>query len=271
MNPENFGSHSANIRIQIRINPESWIRIPDHYRLTLDALAEVCALWMLYEVFCALVVFIAWKVEIHTMMINAVTVAVVRFSNFLRSIIKPLCCSISRQNALLPSWLIHNRCVSARNSLWNHDVHVLHRLHVAYVYIKSCSVMSELNGSTAVCLHYRVSVTQDHEGVALQLSVAHMGVLVFQNQTKINTFSWAKIRKLSFRRKKFLIKLHPEGCVSSLFADYCSVVISLLTTLPRRRPMRYCFSRRLFVTRVWTLSILCIFPRVSFAIVCFVI
>jgi hypothetical protein len=38
-----------------------------------------------------------------------------------------------------------------------------------------------------------------------------MGILVFQNYTKINTFSWAKIRKLSFRRKKFLVKLHPEN------------------------------------------------------------
>jgi hypothetical protein len=41
-----------------------------------------------------------------------------------------------------------------------------------------------------------------------------MGVVVFQNFTKINTFSWAKIRKLSFKRKKYLIKLHPEGYVS---------------------------------------------------------
>ncbi len=55
---------------------------------------------------------------------------------------------------------------------------------------------------------------QDHEGVSLNLAVAHMGVLVFQNIVKINTFSWAKIRKLSFKRKKFLIKLHPEGYVS---------------------------------------------------------
>ena len=55
---------------------------------------------------------------------------------------------------------------------------------------------------------------QDHEGVPLNLAVAHMGVLVFQNYTKINTFSWAKIRKLSFKRKKYLIKLHPEGYVS---------------------------------------------------------
>ena len=57
---------------------------------------------------------------------------------------------------------------------------------------------------------------KDHEQVNLNLSVAHMGILVFQNITKINTFSWAKIRKLSFKRKKFLIKLQPEGYVSSI-------------------------------------------------------
>ena len=55
---------------------------------------------------------------------------------------------------------------------------------------------------------------KDHEQVNLNLSVANMGILVFQNITKINTFSWAKIRKLSFKRKKFLIKLQPEGYVS---------------------------------------------------------
>uniref|UniRef100_A0A0P5K0I7 Moesin/ezrin/radixin homolog 1 n=1 Tax=Daphnia magna TaxID=35525 RepID=A0A0P5K0I7_9CRUS len=52
---------------------------------------------------------------------------------------------------------------------------------------------------------------KDPEGVPLNLAVAHMGVLVFQNFAKINTFSWAKVRKLSFKRKKFLIKLHPEA------------------------------------------------------------
>ncbi|KAL8625590.1 hypothetical protein ACOMHN_014678 [Nucella lapillus] len=52
---------------------------------------------------------------------------------------------------------------------------------------------------------------KDHEAVALHLAVAHLGVLVFQGMTRINTFSWAKVRKLSFKRKKFLIKLHPES------------------------------------------------------------
>jgi len=52
---------------------------------------------------------------------------------------------------------------------------------------------------------------KDHEGISLHLAVAHLGILVFQNFTKINSFSWAKIRKLCFKRKKFMIKLHPEN------------------------------------------------------------
>ncbi|XP_066518151.1 FERM domain-containing protein 7 [Hoplias malabaricus] len=51
----------------------------------------------------------------------------------------------------------------------------------------------------------------DGEGMRINLSVTHMGVLVFQGNTKINTFSWAKIRKLSFKRRHFLIKLHTEA------------------------------------------------------------
>jgi len=40
MNPQHFGSDPPDIRIRIRINVEIWI----HFRLKLDALAEVFAL-----------------------------------------------------------------------------------------------------------------------------------------------------------------------------------------------------------------------------------
>lgn len=60
-------------------------------------------------------------------------------------------------------------------------------------------------------------VAKDIEGVALNLAVAHMGIAVFQGITRINTFSWAKIRKISFKRKRFLVKLHPEGYVSKVY------------------------------------------------------
>ncbi|XP_039984175.1 FERM, ARHGEF and pleckstrin domain-containing protein 2 isoform X2 [Xiphias gladius] len=51
----------------------------------------------------------------------------------------------------------------------------------------------------------------DREGTKINLAVAHMGLQVFQGNTKINTFNWSKIRKLSFKRKRFLIKLHLEA------------------------------------------------------------
>jgi len=43
---QHFGSYPADIQIQIRINPEIRIRIPDQFWLRLDALAEVCAPWV---------------------------------------------------------------------------------------------------------------------------------------------------------------------------------------------------------------------------------
>lgn len=56
----------------------------------------------------------------------------------------------------------------------------------------------------------KLSSVKDHEGVPLNLAVVHYGILIFQNYTKVNTFDWLKIRKLSFKRKRFFIKLHQE-------------------------------------------------------------
>ncbi|XP_009564204.2 FERM domain-containing protein 7 isoform X5 [Cuculus canorus] len=57
----------------------------------------------------------------------------------------------------------------------------------------------------------------DGEGLQINLAVTHMGVLVLRGNTKINTFNWSKIRKLSFKRKHFLIKLHAN--ISALCKD----------------------------------------------------
>ncbi|KAM4557930.1 FERM, ARHGEF and pleckstrin domain-containing protein 1 [Odontesthes bonariensis] len=56
----------------------------------------------------------------------------------------------------------------------------------------------------------RLHPAKDREGTRLSLAVAHTGVLVFQGHTRINAFNWSKIRKLSFKRKRFLIKLRPD-------------------------------------------------------------
>ncbi|KAL0963878.1 hypothetical protein UPYG_G00314750 [Umbra pygmaea] len=56
----------------------------------------------------------------------------------------------------------------------------------------------------------RLHPAKDREGSKLSLAVAHTGVLVFQGHTKINAFNWSRVRKLSFKRKRFLIKLRPD-------------------------------------------------------------
>ncbi|XP_065644231.1 FERM, ARHGEF and pleckstrin domain-containing protein 2 isoform X2 [Hydra vulgaris] len=52
---------------------------------------------------------------------------------------------------------------------------------------------------------------QDNEGTNIDLAVYHMGIFVIQNHKKINSFSWGVIRKISFKKKKFLIKLRPTA------------------------------------------------------------
>ncbi|EPY72951.1 hypothetical protein CB1_060782100 [Camelus ferus] len=61
----------------------------------------------------------------------------------------------------------------------------------------------------------RLYPAKDREGTKINLAVANTGILVFQGFTKINAFNWAKVRKLSFKRKRFLIKLRPDVNVSA--------------------------------------------------------
>ncbi|RWS16394.1 tyrosine-protein phosphatase non-receptor type 4-like protein [Dinothrombium tinctorium] len=52
---------------------------------------------------------------------------------------------------------------------------------------------------------------RDSMGSEIQLGVCSAGIVVFQNNVRINTFSWAKIIKISFKRKHFFIQLRREG------------------------------------------------------------
>ncbi|KAK6061896.1 FERM PH-like domain protein [Cooperia oncophora] len=77
---------------------------------------------------------------------------------------------------------------------------------------------------------------KDIEGTEARLAVLHLGIKVYHQLQCVSTFSWAKIRKLSFKRKKLLVKLHPDSYVSS-FINYhihcnnffCVVVLLMFT------------------------------------------
>ncbi|XP_073970241.1 protein tyrosine phosphatase Meg isoform X3 [Rhodnius prolixus] len=51
---------------------------------------------------------------------------------------------------------------------------------------------------------------RDSANKELQLGVTSTGLVVFQNGVKINSFSWGKIVKISFKRKQFFIQLRRE-------------------------------------------------------------
>ncbi|XP_056131926.1 FERM, ARHGEF and pleckstrin domain-containing protein 2 isoform X2 [Lampris incognitus] len=85
----------------------------------------------------------------------------------------------------------------------------LHRRHVGQTPAESDFQVLEI-GRKLEMYGVRFHPAADREGTKINLAVAHMGLQVFQGNTKINTFNWSKIRKLSFKRKRFLIKLYPE-------------------------------------------------------------
>ncbi|KAH1024894.1 hypothetical protein HUJ05_009730 [Dendroctonus ponderosae] len=53
-------------------------------------------------------------------------------------------------------------------------------------------------------------VAKDSTNKTIQLGVTHIGIVVFHNDIKFNTFSWSKIMKISFKRKQFFIQLRRE-------------------------------------------------------------
>jgi len=55
---------------------------------------------------------------------------------------------------------------------------------------------------------------QDSNGRDIQLGVTSHGLVVFQANVKVNTFSWSKIVKISFKRKQFFIQLRKESLES---------------------------------------------------------
>ncbi|XP_053374760.1 tyrosine-protein phosphatase non-receptor type 4-like isoform X5 [Mercenaria mercenaria] len=53
-------------------------------------------------------------------------------------------------------------------------------------------------------------LTKDQSNLEIHLGVTSVGLVVFQNNMKINTFPWSKIVKISFKRKQFFIQLRRE-------------------------------------------------------------
>lgn len=51
---------------------------------------------------------------------------------------------------------------------------------------------------------------KDYNGKDIFIGVTSIGIVVFQNNVRVNTFSWSKIVKISFKKKQFFIQLKRE-------------------------------------------------------------
>uniref|UniRef100_A0A8C6TU33 FERM, ARHGEF and pleckstrin domain-containing protein 1 n=1 Tax=Neogobius melanostomus TaxID=47308 RepID=A0A8C6TU33_9GOBI len=112
------------------------------------------------------------------------------------------------------SWqhLLHNKYLPDQDAIRD-KIMDCHRKHVGQTPAESDYQLLEIARRLEM-YGIRLHPAKDREGSKLSLSVAHTGVLVFQGYTKINAFNWSKVRKLSFKRKRFLIKLRGDPSVS---------------------------------------------------------
>ncbi|KAK5623392.1 hypothetical protein CRENBAI_015102 [Crenichthys baileyi] len=108
------------------------------------------------------------------------------------------------------SWqhLLHNKYLPDQDAIRDKIIDC-HRQHVGHTPAESDYQLLEIARRLEM-YGVRLYPAKDREGTKLSLTVAHTGVLVFQGYTKINAFNWSKIRKLSFKRKRFLIKLRAD-------------------------------------------------------------
>lgn len=51
---------------------------------------------------------------------------------------------------------------------------------------------------------------KDNLGKEIEIGVSSLGISVFHNGIKMNTFSWSKITKIGFKRKNFFIQVRKE-------------------------------------------------------------
>lgn len=81
----------------------------------------------------------------------------------------------------------------------------------------------------------------DSTGKEIQLGVTSVGLVVFQNNVRINVFSWSKMVKISFKRKDFFIQLRREPVSTYLLFDYIRFMIqTYLIAFCRVKAMIHC-------------------------------
>ncbi|XP_078655765.1 tyrosine-protein phosphatase non-receptor type 4-like isoform X14 [Branchiostoma floridae x Branchiostoma belcheri] len=115
----------------------------------------------------------------------------------------------------LPGYLQEFRFVPNQSPEFEREVEELHKRHVGqppseaeFNYLDRAKRL-EFYGVDLHYARYNHSLS-DQSNLEIQLGVTAAGISIYQNGVKINTFSWAKIVKISFKRKQFFLQLRKE-------------------------------------------------------------
>ena len=126
-----------------------------------------------------------------------------------------------------PGYISQIKLIPNQTQDFEQKVSELHRLHrgetpadAEFNYLEHAKSLDmygiELHRAK-VCPLYRKSIdcnefgTQDTNQQEIQIGVSGTGLSVLQNGVKVNQFSWAKIVKISFKRRHFFVQLRREG------------------------------------------------------------
>ncbi|XP_017785015.1 PREDICTED: tyrosine-protein phosphatase non-receptor type 4 [Nicrophorus vespilloides] len=108
-----------------------------------------------------------------------------------------------------PDYLSNLQLVPEQNDDMERKISELHKLHKGQ--LPADAEFNFLDHAKKVDMYgVELHKAKDNTNKDIQLGVTSLGLVVFLNNIRINTFSWAKIMKISFKRKQFFIQLRRE-------------------------------------------------------------
>ncbi|XP_072382863.1 tyrosine-protein phosphatase non-receptor type 4 isoform X1 [Diabrotica undecimpunctata] len=108
-----------------------------------------------------------------------------------------------------PNYLSNIHLVPNQNDDIEKKISELHKLHKGQ--LPADAEFNFLDHAKRIEMYgVELHKARDNANKEIQLGVTHLGLVVFQNNVRINVFSWSKIMKISFKRKQFFIQLRRE-------------------------------------------------------------
>ncbi|KAG7308824.1 hypothetical protein JYU34_006060 [Plutella xylostella] len=108
-----------------------------------------------------------------------------------------------------PNYLSELRLVPKQTAEDERKISELHKLHRNQSPADAEANFLE-HAKRLDCYGVESHPAKDCSGKDISIGVTSIGIVVFQNNIRINTFSWGKIVKISFKRKQFFIQLKRE-------------------------------------------------------------